>query len=91
MWLLDKGLRQLVRRGELTVIDHDGKTYHYGAADPALKPVTVRFLDSRVANQIARDPGLGAAETLMDGRLVIEQGDIVDLVMIVRRNNRWDR
>ena len=90
MWLLDKGLRQLVRRGQLTVIDHRGKTYEYGAPEPGLNAVTVRFLDGRVAGQIARDPGLGAAETLMDGRLRIEQGDILDLVMIVRRNNRWE-
>ena len=90
MWLLDKGLRRLVRRGRLTIVGHDGKTHAYGAPDPELKPVRVRFADRRVAGQIARDPGLGAAEALMDGRLIIEEGDILDLVMIVRRNNRWE-
>ena len=29
MWLLDKMLKKLVKKGELTVIDHDGKTYRY--------------------------------------------------------------
>jgi cyclopropane-fatty-acyl-phospholipid synthase len=90
MWLLDKALRQLIRRGELTIVDHDGKTRIYGAADPELNPVRVRFTDRRVAGRIVRDPGLGAAEALMDGRLVIEEGDILDLVMIIRRNNRWE-
>src|SRR5687768_13350051 len=90
MWLLDKGLRRLVRRGELTVIDHDGKVRRYGAPDDELKPVTVRFADAKVARQIARDPALGAAETFMDGRLTVEQGEILDLVRIVRRNRRWE-
>jgi len=90
MWLLDKALKRLIRRGELTVIDHDGKTLRYGAADDELKPVTIRFADRRVPMEIARDPGLGTAETWMDGRLLVEQGDILDLVNLIRRNNRWE-
>jgi len=38
MWLLDKMLRRLIRRGELTIIDHRGKEYRYGAPDPAIAP-----------------------------------------------------
>ena len=90
MWLLDRGLRRLIRRGELTVIGPDGKTWRYGAPDPELAPVTVRFTDTKVARQIARDPALGAAEAYMDARLLIEQGDIQDLVQIIRRNRRWE-
>jgi len=52
--------------------------------------VAVRFTDRRVPTEIARDPGLGAAETYMDGRLILEQGDILDLVTLIRRNNRWE-
>jgi cyclopropane-fatty-acyl-phospholipid synthase len=90
MWLLDKALQRLVRRGPLTVIGPDGSAATYGAPDPDLNPVTVRFADARVARQIARDPGLGAAEAWMDGRLTLEQGDLLDLVQIIRRNNRWE-
>lgn len=90
MWLLDKALGKLIRTGSLTVITHDGQSRRYGAPDATLNPVTIRFTDSRVPWQIARDPGLGAAEALMDGRLVIDQGDILDLVLIIRRNNRWE-
>ncbi|MBO9714374.1 cyclopropane-fatty-acyl-phospholipid synthase family protein [Sphingomonas sp.] len=90
MWLLDKALGRLIRTGELTIVDHDGKAYRYGTPDPALNPVTVRFTDARVAGEIARDPGLGAAEALMDGRLVLEQGDILDLILVIRRSNRWE-
>ena len=90
MWLLNKALARLIRRGELTVIDHDGKTYRYGAPDPELAPVIMRFTDRKVAGEIARDPGLGAAEAWMDERLLLEQGEILDLVMLIRRNNRWE-
>ena len=90
MWLLDKALRRLVKRGPLTVIGPDGQSITYGASDPETVPVTVRFADAKVAGQIARDPGLGAAEAWMDGRMTLEQGDLLDLVQIIRRNNRWE-
>src|SRR6476619_4208324 len=90
MWLLDKALRRILHRGQLAVTDHKGRTHRYGAPDPELNPVAVRFADRRVPTQIARDPGLGAAETYMDGRLILEEGDILDLVTLIRRNSRWE-
>ena len=83
MWLLDKMLRRLIRKGQLTIIDHRGKTYHYGAADSAVRPVTVRLTDSRAAFKIASDPRVGAGEAYMDGRFVVEDGDIRDLILLV--------
>ena len=80
----------LIKKGELTVITHDGKTSRLGAPDPELKPVTVRLMDRRVALQIARDPTLGTVETWMDDRLRLEQGEIIDLILIIRRNRRWE-
>jgi cyclopropane-fatty-acyl-phospholipid synthase len=90
MWLLDRGLKRLIKRGQLTVTDHRGRTHEYGAPDDVLKPVAVRFTDRRGPLQIARDPGLGAAETYMDGRLLLERGTIYDLVYLIRRNLRWE-
>jgi cyclopropane-fatty-acyl-phospholipid synthase len=90
MRLLDKMLARLVKKGELTVIDHDGRTYRYGAPDPELRPVTVRLTDRKVAFQIARDPALGTAEAWMNGRLLVDQGEIIDLVLVIRRNRRWE-
>jgi cyclopropane-fatty-acyl-phospholipid synthase len=90
VWLLDKMLRGYVKRGELTVIDSKGTTYRYGAPDSEFAPVTVRIADSRVVRDIARDPGLGAAEAFMDGRLVVENGDILDLVNIIRGSHKWE-
>jgi cyclopropane-fatty-acyl-phospholipid synthase len=90
MRLLDKMLARLVKKGELTVIDHDGRTYRYGSPDPELRPVTVRLTDRKTAFQIARDPALGTAEAWMNGRLLVEQGEIIDLVLVIRRNRRWE-
>jgi cyclopropane-fatty-acyl-phospholipid synthase len=90
MRLLDKMLPGLIKRGELTVIDPAGKAHRFGAPDSELKPVTVRLKDRKVAFQIARDPTLGAIETWMDDRLVLEQGEIIDLVLLIRRNRRWE-
>jgi cyclopropane-fatty-acyl-phospholipid synthase len=90
MWLLDKMLRGYVKRGVLTVIDHRGRTYSYGSPDPEFRPVTVRLTDGRVFRDIARDPGLGAAEAYMDGRLVVADGDIIDLVNIIRGSHKWE-
>lgn len=90
MWLLDKMLAGYVKRGELTVIDHDGKTYRYGSPDSEFAPTTVRFTRPGVPRRIARDPGLGAAEAYMDGALVVENGDILDLVNIIRGSHKWE-
>ena len=83
-------LHKLLTRGELTIIDHKGDTRRYGAPDPELKPVTVRIADGKVALQIARDPTLGTIETWMDDRLQLEQGEIIDLILLIRRNRRWE-
>ncbi|MGQ0587989.1 MAG: class I SAM-dependent methyltransferase [Sphingosinicella sp.] len=90
MALLDKMLASHVRRGELTIVDHKGRERHYGAPDPELRPVTVRFADRMTPFRIARDPAVGTAEAYMDGRLIVEQGEILDLVLIIRRNRRWE-
>ena len=90
MQLLDRMLGAHVQRGELTIIDHEGNTHRYGRPDPELAPVTVRLKDRKVALEIARDPALGTAETWMDDRLVLEQGEIIDLVTLIRRNRRWE-
>ena len=89
-WLLDKALKGYVKGGEINLIDHDGRRWRYGPPDGRFGSVTVRFTDSAVARDIMRDPGLGAAEAYMDGRLIVEQGDMLDLVNIVRGSHRWE-
>ena len=90
MWLLDKALRNYVKSGEIVLIEHDGTTHRYGSPDGGFGSVTVRFADAGVARDIVRDPGLGAAESYMDGRLVVEQGEILDVINIIRGSHRWE-
>jgi cyclopropane-fatty-acyl-phospholipid synthase len=90
MWLLDKMLRRLMKKGELIVVDHDGKEYRYGRED-GRRPVRVRLTDRGAAFHIAKDPRIGAGEAYMDGRLVVEEGDIRDLVLLIRENAPWEK
>jgi len=90
MALIDLFLARRVKRGTLTVHHADGKTVRFGTADPRFPDVTIRFTDTSAANGILRDPGLGAAEAYMDGRMVIEQGDIRDLVRLLTANDPWE-
>ena len=89
MWLLDRLLRRAIVRGALHLTTHDGRQRRYG--DPAAEPVRVRLTDSATAGRIARNPALGAGEAYVDGRLIVEGGDVLDLLDLVSGNLRWDR
>jgi cyclopropane-fatty-acyl-phospholipid synthase len=91
MWLLNKLLTKLIKQGELTVTDHDGKVYRYGQPEPGVPSVKARLTDRGAAWAIASDPRLGAGEAWMDGRLVVDEGDIRDLILLIRRNAPWER
>ncbi|MBC9032864.1 class I SAM-dependent methyltransferase [Sphingomonas sp. JC676] len=90
MALIDRFLTRAITRGPLSVIHTDGSTRSYGVPDPAFKPVTIRF-GPGAERAILRDPSLGAAEAFMDGKLVIEQGDILDLLTLMTGNNLWEQ
>ena len=91
MSAIERFLRRVVRQGELRVITADGRHFDVGAPDPARRRITLRMTDRRVGFDILRHPRLGVAETFMDGRLVIEEGDIMALIDLVRFNGRWEK
>ena len=87
MLLLDRLLKRLVRRGCLIITDHTGRTFGYGSGN---KPVVrLRFTSNSTARRILRSPALGAAEAYMDGELLVENGEIDDLLGLVALNARW--
>jgi len=90
MLLLDKALRRLIRRGQLTVTDHDGRVYRYGSPAEGLEPVAIRFRDAKVSGAIVRSPELGAAEAYMEGRLTFDEGDILALILLATANDRFE-
>jgi cyclopropane-fatty-acyl-phospholipid synthase len=91
MWLFDRLFRRIIREGELVVAGPAGAHQHYGAPCAARPPVHIRLADAATARAIARNPALGAGEAFMDGRLVIEAGDILALLDLVTHNLRWSR
>ena len=91
MSLFDRFLTAALRRGTLIVIDHLGASRTFGVAEAGWPDVVIRFTDSRVPRDIALQPDLGAGEAYMNGRLVIEQGDVLDLTTLIYRNNPWEQ
>ena len=88
MALIDNLLGKLIRKGRLTVVMPGGKAHVFGPGDGAA--LTVRLADRATAFAIARNPRLGLGEAYMDGRLTIDDGDILDLMRLVVGANRWE-
>lgn len=80
-------LRRVVRHGDLTVIDAGGGRHRFG--DGKGVSCTIRLTDRRIPWAITLNPTLGAGEGYMDGRIVLEQGDILDMVELFTSNLRW--
>ena len=91
MALIDRFLAAQIRHGQLSVTYADGKTRSFGTPDPRFRDVAIRFTDAATPGRIVRHPSLGAAEAFMDGRLVIDRGDIRDLVNLLKGNSPWER
>ena len=89
--LVKRYLGSIVERGTLQVGFADGSRAQFGTSPPGYPHVAIRFTDNKVPRDILLDPRLGAAETYMDGRLVIERGGIMELVELLRANRPWDR
>ncbi len=84
--IFDRAFRHLIRKGCLKVTFPDGKTSVYGQNHADFPEVSIRLTDASVITRILRDRSLGTAEAFMDGSLLIENGDIMQLAQIVRGN-----
>ncbi len=89
--LLDRFLARAVKKGRLGVVFADGSASTYGQAAEGFPEIVLRFTDAAVPRDIVLDPRLGAAEAFMDGRLLIEEGDVMGLVSLLRMNDPWER
>ena len=89
--LLNRFLDRAVEQGRLTVTYADGATASFGQPAEGFPEVALRFTDSRVPRDLLFDPRSGAGESYMDGRILIEHGDVMQLAELVRGNNRWER
>lgn len=89
--LIDRFLGSVIKQGRLTLTLASGARHELGTSTPGFPEVAIRFTDARVPRDILLDPRLGAGEAYMDGRILIEQGDIMQLVQLLRMNRQWDR
>jgi cyclopropane-fatty-acyl-phospholipid synthase len=89
MALIEQLAGKLIGTGRLVVVMPGGKRREFGpGGSPSL---TVRLTDRRTAFAIARNPRLAIGEAYMDGRLVIEDGDILELMEMATSANRWEQ
>lgn len=89
--LVERFLGRIVKQGVLEIVHADGTLSRIGTPAPGFPEVRVRFADERVPRDLMFDPRLGAGETFMDGRLIIEKGDVMELATLVRANQPWER
>ncbi len=88
MALIGRLVERLLARGTITVIAADGSRGTYGSGGG--KALTIRFADRKVPFELIRNPRLGFGEAYMDGRLVIEDGTVLDLLDLITGSNRWE-
>jgi cyclopropane-fatty-acyl-phospholipid synthase len=81
-------IEKLLGQGSITLIEPGKPPQTYGpGGGPQL---TVRFTDRKVPFDIAKNPRLGFGEAFMDGRIIIENGTILDLLELITGCNRWE-
>ena len=88
MALIGKLVNRLLKTGSITIVQPDGSRETYGPGGG--KSLTLRVADRKVAFELMRNPRLGLGEAYMEGRLVIEDGSVLDLMEIVTASNRWE-
>jgi cyclopropane-fatty-acyl-phospholipid synthase len=81
---VERFLRGLIRSGNLIVVLPGGRRLELG--DGTGPAIAVRVADTLTLAKIAAQPYLGLGEAYMDGRLVMEQGSISDLLALGSRN-----
>ena len=79
--------RKAIRNGRLTLVGPDGTASEFGGAGPGPE-VRVRLADPKLDWSIFLNPELKAAEAVMDGGLVVEQGSIHDFITLFFMNKR---
>ena len=87
MRFLPKLFRAAIRNGRLTLVGADGEALEFGGQGPGPE-VRIRLADASLDWKIFINPELKAAEAVMNGGLVIEQGSIHDFITLFFINKR---
>ncbi len=89
--LIDTFLGSVIKQGRLQITMPGGEQHVLGEPATGFPTVSIRLADRKVARDILLNPRLGAGEAYMDGRIIIEQGDVMELVQLLRANKPWER
>lgn len=74
---------KIIKIGSLTVRGPLGEeTFGRGGG----RNVTIRFTDTKAEEELAADPALKVGELYMEGRLLIDEGDIYEFLALVKDN-----
>jgi cyclopropane-fatty-acyl-phospholipid synthase len=88
MSLIGKMIDKLLSQGSITIIEPGKGPETYGPGGG--KALTVRVTDRKVTFDILKNPRLGFGEAYMDGRLIIENGTVLELLEMVMGSNPWE-
>ncbi len=77
-----------VKRGTLRVSTAKGQRLTFG--DGTLPKVTIRFTDSAAQAALCLHPELKLGELFMEGRLIIEEGTILDFLQLVLQDTHGE-
>ena len=75
MFPLSHMLTSFVKKGRLTVIDHEGKPHVFGGTQPG-PDVTMRITDPKLYRGLFMNPELNMGEAYMDGRVTFPDSDL---------------
>lgn len=75
---------KLIRKGSLKITLASGETHVIG--DGSGETVVARVADQQAEDAIARDPTLKLGEMYMEGRFILEEGNIYEFLSLVKQN-----
>ena len=77
-------VKKLIRKGSLRITLASGETHMIG--DGSGETIVARLADQQAEDAIARDPTLKLGEMFMEGRFILEEGDIYEFLSLVKQN-----
>ncbi|WP_201831768.1 SAM-dependent methyltransferase [Microvirga zambiensis] len=86
--LLDLAFTRAVKHGSLEVTTAGGRRFTFG--DGSEPQVSLRFADAPAQMALCLHPELKLGELYVDGRLVIEQGTILDLLQLLLQDTHGE-
>jgi cyclopropane-fatty-acyl-phospholipid synthase len=86
--LLDLAFTRAVKHGTLEMTTTGGKRFTFG--DGAEPRVSIRFKDAAAQMALCLHPELKLGELFVDGRLIIERGNILDLLQLLLQDTHGE-